>query len=90
MPAHAGMRARAPLLAAGRRRCRARAWAWAWVRVPYPAWFFLNPVSRVWVAPLPEPDPLRYPNRPLANGSEPPANGWTERLRLFCPNRRNC
>ena len=58
---------------AGRRRCRARARVRVRVRVPYPAWFFLNQVSRVWVAsipaPLSEPNPLRYPdpNRP-ANG----------------------
>ena len=41
-------------------RARARVW------VPYLAWFFLNRVSRVWVTPLPEPDPHRYPdpNRP--------------------------
>ena len=63
-----------PLAAAGRRRRRDRDRVWVWVRVPYPAWFFLNPVS------------------------EPPASqrmcenrlgGWTERLRRFCPNRRN-
>ena len=52
----------------GRRWRRARARVWVWVRVPYPAWFFLNRVSRVWAAPLPAPDPLR-------SGSKPPANG---------------
>ena len=42
---------------------------WFLVRVPYPAWFFLNQVSRVW---LREAYPLRYtdPNRP-ANGPAP-------------------
>ena len=74
-----------------RRPGRARARVWVWVWVPYLAWFFLNRVSRVWVTPLPEPNPLRYPIR-----SSPPANGCLrtdpnrQRLRRFCPNRRNC
>ena len=29
--------------------------AWARARVPYPAWFFLNRVSRVWVTSIPAP-----------------------------------
>ena len=58
MPAHACARRRwRRRRPAGRRRRRAR--VWVWVRVPYPAWFFLNQVSRVWVASI----PLRYPNR---------------------------
>ena len=57
-------RARAPPLAAGRpvparARDRVRARVWVWVWVPYLAWFFLNRVSRVWITPLPEPNPLR-------------------------------
>ena len=51
MPAHAHVRAAAgsrgrPALVLGRAR------AWAWVRVPYPAWFFLNRVSWVWVTSI--------------------------------------
>ena len=48
---------------AGRCRARDRDRVWVWVWVPYLAWFFLNRVSRVWAAPLPEPDPLRDPTR---------------------------
>ena len=44
---------------AGAGRCRAWLWLWVRVRYCYPAWFFLNRVSRVWVARIPEPDPLR-------------------------------
>ena len=66
MPAHA----RAPPLAAAGAGARAR------VRVPYPAWFFLNRVSRVWVTES-------IPASP--SGSEPPRQrlsvnrrgGWT-------------
>ena len=72
--------ARAPPLAATGRPvpvpvpARARARAWAWVGVPYPAWFFLNRASRVWVvskpAPLPEPDPLHFESKPLLLDSQ--------------------
>ena len=78
----------------GRAQARARVW------VPYPAWFFLNQVSRVWVAsipaPLPEPNPLRSESKPPANGCLKTVcavvrlGGWTEQLQRFSPNRCNC
>ena len=49
-----------PARASARRRWR-RQPARVWVRVPYPAWFFLNRVSRVWAAPLPDPLQIRIP-----------------------------
>ena len=67
MPTRAGMRAPPLAAVAGRRWCRAR----VRVRVPYPAWFFLNPVSRVWVAPLPEPDPLRSATQTARSPTDP-------------------
>ena len=77
MPAYACARAPPLAAAAGRRRRRCRAglgsgFGFRFRFLPYLAWFFLNRVSRVWAAPLPEPDPLRYPdpNRP-ANGPAP-------------------
>ena len=94
-------RARARAAAGGGRPVpgRAQAWArvWVWVWVPYLAWFFLNRVSRVWVTPLPDPlqpangcprERIRTVRQPL---SENRPCGWAvERLRRFCPNRRNC
>ena len=47
----------------GSNRARDRVLVLVWVWVPYLAWFFLNRVSRVWAAPLPELDPLRDPTR---------------------------
>ena len=50
MPAHARARRRWRRPAGrARARARARVRVWVWVRVPYPAWFFLNWVSWVWV-----------------------------------------
>ena len=78
--------ARAPPLAATVAR-RARA------RVPYPAWFFLNQVSRVWVASIPapllEPDPPRYPDPICSSWTANRCNCWVEPLQRFRPNRCN-
>ena len=56
---------------------RVRVWILDWVRVPYPAWFFLNQVSRVWVtrsipAPLSGSEPARQRTRPAIRIRTPP------------------
>ena len=75
MPAHAGMRTR---VAAGGGRPAPVPGPGSGsgpgpgrVRVPYPAWFFLNPVSRVWVALLPEPDPIRSATQTARSPTDP-------------------
>ena len=100
MPAHAGMRARRRWRRPAGRPAPVpgRAWVWVWVRVPYPAWFFLNPVCS---APLPKPPARQRIRTARQRMSENrlggwtvvrfgQLGGWTERLRRFCPNRRNC
>ena len=83
MPAHARAAAGG---GGGRRRARDRVWVLVRVRVPYPAWFFLNQVSRVWVTrsiPLRYPDPNRPANGPAPLSGFEPLQLDSQQLRLL-------
>ena len=55
----------------------------------FPAWFFLNQVSRVRVASIPEPDPLCYPDPNRSSWIANSCDYWVEPLQRFRPNRCN-